>query len=115
MLRIAMRLVDAYIDSVSEHHPENLERNSQVQGQPDTCYSVVTWVASFALPYIGRQIDRREPRVMVGVIRVLLALACAYMSFVLCSVSPTAGLYGVTDPYLAKSEFPSWMIPIPGA
>ena len=114
MLRIAMRLVDAYIDSVNEHHPENLERNSQVQGQPDTYYSVVTWVASLALPYIGRQIDRRGPRVMVGVISVP-ALACVYMGCVLCSVSPTAAFYGAADPYLAKSEFPSWMIPIPGA
>ena len=48
----------------------------------NTLYTVGTLAASFTLPYIGRQIDRRGPRAMVGVITVLLALACVYVGFV---------------------------------
>ena len=47
-----------------------------------TLYTIGTLVASFALPYMGQQIDRRGPRVMVGAITVSLALACVYMGFV---------------------------------
>ena len=47
-----------------------------------TLYMVGTLTASFALPFVGRQLDERGPRVMVGIITVLLALACVYMSFV---------------------------------
>jgi len=47
-----------------------------------TLYTVGTLTASFALPFIGRQIDRRGPRVMVGFITVGLAMACVYMGFV---------------------------------
>ena len=41
-----------------------------------------TLTASFALPLVGRQIDRRGPRMMVGVIAALFALACVYMGLV---------------------------------
>ena len=47
-----------------------------------TLYTLGTLTASFALPFVGRQIDRRGPRVMVGVIAALLAMACVYMGFV---------------------------------
>ena len=47
-----------------------------------TLYTLGTLIASFALPFVGRQIDRRGPRVMVGVIVALLAAACVYMGFV---------------------------------
>jgi sugar phosphate permease len=47
-----------------------------------TLYTMGTLTASFALPYIGRQIDRRGPRFMVGVIAACFALACAYMGLV---------------------------------
>jgi len=39
-------------------------------------------VASFSLPFVGQQIDRRGPRVMVGVVTAFFALACVYMGFV---------------------------------
>ena len=47
-----------------------------------TLYTLGTLVASFTLPFVGRQIDRRGPRFMVGAITALFALACAYMGFV---------------------------------
>ena len=47
-----------------------------------TLYTIGTLVASFTLPFIGNQIDKRGPRVMAGVISVLLAIACVYMGFV---------------------------------
>lgn len=47
-----------------------------------TLYTIGTLVASLALPYVGRQIDRRGPRVMVGIITTLFAMACVYMGFV---------------------------------
>lgn len=45
-------------------------------------YSVGTLIGSFALPYWGRQIDRRGARNMAVVISVLFGLACVYMGFV---------------------------------
>lgn len=47
-----------------------------------TLYTVGTLVASFTMPFVGRQIDRHGPRVMVGVITVFFAIACVYMGFV---------------------------------
>jgi len=47
-----------------------------------TLYSVGTLVASFALPFIGRQIDHRGSRVMIVLLSLLLGLACIYMGFV---------------------------------
>lgn len=47
-----------------------------------TLYMVGTLTASFALPFVGRQLDERGPRVVVGAITVLFALACVYMSFI---------------------------------
>ena len=45
-----------------------------------TLYTVATLISSFALPLVGSAIDRRGYRAMVGVIVVLFALACAWMS-----------------------------------
>jgi MFS family permease len=45
-------------------------------------YLVGTLSGSLALPFVGQQIDRHGPRLMVGVVTALLALACVYMSFV---------------------------------
>ena len=47
-----------------------------------TLYTIGTLTASLALPYVGRQIDKRGPRIMVGIISILFAIACFYMSFV---------------------------------
>ena len=45
-------------------------------------YLVGTLSGSLALPFVGRQIDRHGPRVMVGVVTALFSLACLYISFV---------------------------------
>ncbi|MBS1251867.1 MAG: putative MFS-type transporter YhjX [Anaerolineales bacterium] len=47
-----------------------------------TLYTVGTLVGSFAMPIVGRQIDRRGSRLMVVVISVLFGFACVYMGFV---------------------------------
>ncbi len=45
-------------------------------------YTLGTLVGSFALPFVGRQIDRRGPRLMVVVVAILFGLACIYLGFV---------------------------------
>lgn len=45
-------------------------------------YSVSTLIGSFALPFWGRQIDRRGARQMIVLISILFGLACIYMGFV---------------------------------
>lgn len=47
-----------------------------------TLYTVGTLTASFALPYIGRQVDRRGSRLMMAAVTIGLGLACIYMGFV---------------------------------
>lgn len=47
-----------------------------------TFYTIGTLVGSFALPFVGRQVDRRSPRLMAGIIAVLFGLSCLYMSLV---------------------------------
>ena len=47
-----------------------------------TLYTVGTLTGSFALPFVGRQIDKRGPRIMVLLISVGFGLACIYMGFV---------------------------------
>lgn len=45
-------------------------------------YAIGTLGGSFALPFVGRFIDRRGPRVAVVIIASLFALACVWMGFV---------------------------------
>jgi len=45
-----------------------------------TLYTIGTMTAALSLPFVGRQLDRRGPRFIVGVVSVLFALACVYMS-----------------------------------
>ena len=47
-----------------------------------TLYTVGTLLGGFALPIVGRQIDRRGARMMMSMIAVLFGLACIYMGFV---------------------------------
>lgn len=47
-----------------------------------TLYTAGTLTASFALPFVGRQIDRRGTRVMMVVVSLLLGLTCVYMGFI---------------------------------
>ncbi|MEJ2665685.1 MAG: MFS transporter, partial [Deinococcales bacterium] len=45
-------------------------------------YTIGTVTGSFVLPFVGRFIDRRGPRVAVIVVAALFALACGYMGLV---------------------------------
>lgn len=47
-----------------------------------TLYMVGTLTAGLTMPFVGRQIDKQGPRAVIGVVTVLFALACVYMSFV---------------------------------
>ena len=47
-----------------------------------TLYTVGTLAASFAMPFVGRQIDRRGSRWMIGIVSLLLGLTCVYMGFI---------------------------------
>ncbi len=47
-----------------------------------TLYTIGTLIGSFALPLVGRQIDRRGPRIMVLIISIAFGLACIFMGFV---------------------------------
>lgn len=47
-----------------------------------TLYTIGTMAAALSLPFVGRQFDKRGPRVMVVIITVLFALAVCYMSTV---------------------------------
>jgi MFS family permease len=62
-----------------DHFMRDLDLNRSLVS---ALYLVGTLSGSLALPFVGQQIDRRGPRLMVGVITALLALACVYMSFV---------------------------------
>ena len=52
------------------------------RGQVSLMYTLGTLTASFALPFVGRFIDRRGPRLAVATIAALFALACVGMGFV---------------------------------
>jgi len=47
-----------------------------------TLYTIGTFTAGMMMPLVGRQVDQRGPKVVVGAISALLALACIYMGFV---------------------------------
>jgi sugar phosphate permease len=47
-----------------------------------TLYSMGTLVGSFALPFVGRQIDHRGGRMIVVIISVLFGIACIYMGII---------------------------------
>ena len=47
-----------------------------------TLYTAGTLTAAFALPYVGRQVDRRGSRLTMAAISVALGLACIYMGSV---------------------------------
>lgn len=62
-----------------EHIIEDL---SMSRSLVSTLYTIGTLVGSFALPFWGKQIDRKGARAMVVVISVLFGLASVFMGFV---------------------------------
>ncbi|MEX1019687.1 MAG: MFS transporter [Litorilinea sp.] len=65
------------------------------RGLVSTFYTVGTLTASFALPFVGRQIDQRPVRVMVAVIAVVFGIACIYMGMVQNAIMLLFGFMGV--------------------
>jgi len=47
-----------------------------------TLYTAGTLTASFALPFVGRQLDRRGARFMIVIVSFFLGWACIYMGFI---------------------------------
>lgn len=60
-----------------------------------TLYAVGTLGGSFALPFIGRQIDRRGPRTMVLFIAVAFGLACIYMGWIASALMLAFGFIAI--------------------
>lgn len=60
-----------------------------------TLYTVATLIGSFALPLIGRQIDRRGPRLLVVVIAALFGAACILMGYVGNAVTLLLGFIAI--------------------
>ncbi|MDX1665501.1 MAG: MFS transporter, partial [Candidatus Promineifilaceae bacterium] len=60
-----------------------------------TLYAAGTLVGSFALPFVGREIDRRGTRVMVVVIAGIFGLACIYMGFVRGALTLALGFVAI--------------------
>lgn len=62
-----------------EHFIRDLGINRSIVS---TLYTAGTLIGSFALPFVGRQIDRRGARFMVVIISFAFGLACIYMGAV---------------------------------
>jgi MFS family permease len=60
-----------------------------------TLYTIGTVTASFVLPLVGRQIDRRGSRLVIVIIAVLFGLACLYMGVVHNAVTLGVGFFAL--------------------
>lgn len=60
-----------------------------------TLYTGATVAASLVLPLVGRQIDRRGSRAMVGVIAALLGAACIFMGTVQGPIALVIGFFAL--------------------
>lgn len=60
-----------------------------------TLYTVGTLVGSFALPFVGRQFDKRGARTTMVVISGLFGLVCIYMGFVQNALMLLLGFTGI--------------------
>lgn len=58
-------------------------------------YTIGTVTGSFALPFVGRMLDVRGPRLMMMVVAVLFGLACAYMGSVQNAFMLAIGFVGI--------------------
>ena len=66
-----------------------------------TLYTIGTLVGSFALPIVGRQLDRRGPRLMMSVVAVLFGAA---LSVAFCSAGLLVSTsYGLSNSSPARS------------
>jgi len=60
-----------------------------------TLYTVATLIGSFALPLVGRQIDRRGPRLAAVVVAALFGVACLLMGYVSNAVTLLLGFIAI--------------------
>ena len=60
-----------------------------------TLYTVGTLAASFALPFVGRLLDRRGSRFMIVTVSLFLGLACIYMGFIRNAVMLFLGFFAL--------------------
>lgn len=60
-----------------------------------TLYTIGTVMASFALPLVGRQIDRRGSRLVIVIIAILFGLACLYMGVVRNAIMLGIGFFAL--------------------
>lgn len=63
------------------------------RGLVSTLYTAGTLAGSFALPFVGRQIDRHGVRVVVTVVSLLLGLTCVYMGYIGNAVTLGLGFF----------------------
>jgi MFS transporter, OFA family, oxalate/formate antiporter len=65
------------------------------RGLVSTLYTVGTLVGSFVLPFVGRQIDTRGPRMAVLVISIAFGVACIYMGFIVNALMLGVGFIAI--------------------
>jgi sugar phosphate permease len=73
-----------------EYFIEDLELSRSLVS---TLYTVGTLTASFFLPFVGRQFDKRGARAMITLMSLLLGLACVYMGFVQSALTLGIGFF----------------------
>ena len=60
-----------------------------------TLYTIGTLTAGFAMPFVGRKIDKRGPRVVMTVVVLIFGFVCVYMGFVTNAVMVGIGFIGL--------------------
>jgi MFS transporter, OFA family, oxalate/formate antiporter len=60
-----------------------------------TLYTVGTLTAGFAMPFVGRQIDKRGPRNVMTIIVIAFGLVCVYMGYVTNALMVGIGFVGL--------------------
>jgi len=60
-----------------------------------TLYTVGTLTAGFAMPFVGRKIDKRGPRYVMTAVVVAFGLVCIYMGFITNALMVGIGFVGL--------------------
>jgi MFS family permease len=60
-----------------------------------TLYTVGTLAGSFVLPFVGRQVDKRGPRMVLGFVCVLFGLTCIFMGYIQNAVGLGLGFFAL--------------------
>jgi sugar phosphate permease len=82
-----------YVISVFiDHFIEDLDAS---RSMVSTLYTVGTLAGSFALPFVGRQVDKRGPRIVLGFVCVLFGLTCVFMGFIKDAVGLGLGFFAL--------------------